>query len=332
MTTATAARPATITAAEMEARIVRYGDLQPCKTAFIDAHTPGSDQKENFTIIGGGVSESTDQHVHITIPHGFNIGAAGQPPKCRNSLHSHRTAEVFFVLSGRWRFFWGRWGNAGEVVLEEGDIINIPTGIFRGFENIGTDYGMIMAVLGGDDAGGGVIWAPQVIEDAAAHGLVLGENGKLYDSKKGQTLPEGVKPMPTLTDAQLADYPEPQAADVVPRHVARYWDMMAMAQKKPALVIGENGMLPDRPGFEVGFLTRGSATEEMHSHDVPSVLMPMRGHWRVTWDGGAATLAPGDTMSVPAHLPHTAVPSMTGEASLFHVVATADPAGPTWKG
>ena len=30
-----------------------------------------------------------------------------------------------------------------------------------------------MAILGGDDAGGGVMWAPQVIEDAADHGLVL---------------------------------------------------------------------------------------------------------------------------------------------------------------
>src|SRR5210317_720738 len=177
---------------DMESRIVRYGDLKPCKTAFIDAHTPGSDQKENFTIIGGGVSESPDQHVHISIPHGFNIGAAGQPPKCRNSLHDHRTAEAFFVLSGRW-------GDAGEVVLEPGDIFNIPTGIFRGFENIGTDYGMIMAVLGGDDAGGGVHWAPQVIEDAADHGLVLGENGVLYDSKKGQSLPDGVGPMPQLS-------------------------------------------------------------------------------------------------------------------------------------
>ena len=49
----------------MEQKIVRYGSLKPCKTAFIDAHTPGSDQKENFTILGGGVSESPDQHVHI---------------------------------------------------------------------------------------------------------------------------------------------------------------------------------------------------------------------------------------------------------------------------
>ena len=76
------------------------------------------------------------------------------------------------------------------MVLEEGDVINIPTGIFRGFENIGTDYGMIMAVLGGDDSGGGVVWAPQVIEDARDHGLLLGENGVLYDTKKGAALPK----------------------------------------------------------------------------------------------------------------------------------------------
>jgi len=321
-----------MTPAEMEPRIVRYGDLMPCKTAFIDAHTPGSDQKENFTIIGGGVSESPDQHVHIAIPHGFNIGAAGQPPKCRNSLHSHRTAEVFFVLSGRWRFFWGRWGTAGEVVLEEGDIINIPTGIFRGFENIGTDYGMIMAILGGDDAGGGVIWAPQVIEDAADHGLVLGENGKLYDGKKGQGLPDGVAPMPLLSEDELKDYPEMSPMQVVGMGVRRYNDMMALGQHTPCRVIGETGIIRDKPGFEVDLITRGSATEAMHQHDRPSVLMPMRGHWRISWDGGAATLAPGDTMSVPENLAHRAVPSMTGEASLYHIVATDDPAGPTWQG
>jgi quercetin dioxygenase-like cupin family protein len=321
-----------MTPLEMESRIVRYGELQPCKTAFIDAHTPGSDQKENFTIIGGGVSESPDQHVHIAIPHGFNIGAAGQPPRCRNSLHSHRTAEVFFVLKGRWRFFWGRWGDAGEVVLEEGDIINIPTGIFRGFENIGTDYGMIMAVLGGDDAGGGVTWAPQVIEDAQAHGLVLGENGKLYDTKKGQSLPDGVKPMPVLSKDALKTYPEPDSRDVIPGYIARYWDMMAMADKTPVQVIGENGLLRDKPGFEVSLMNRNSASADMHMHRYPSVLMPMRGHWQVNWEGGSVTLAPGDTMSMPENIPHNAVPSMTGEASLYHVVATGDPAGATWKG
>ncbi|KPQ16794.1 MAG: Cupin domain [Rhodobacteraceae bacterium HLUCCO18] len=316
---------------EMEARIVRYGDLKPCRTAFIDAHTPGSDRKENFTIIGGGVSEAADQHVHISLPHGFNIGAAGQPPFCRNSLHSHRTAEVFFVLSGRWRFFWGRWGNAGSVVLEEGDIFNIPTGIFRGFENIGTDYGMIMAILGGDDAGGGVIWAPQVIEEAQAHGLVLSEEGKLYDSRKGAALPDGVAPMPLLTEAELAAFPEPAAREVLPNHVARYWDLVALSDRRPVEVIGETGVLPDRPGFEVSFVTRASAGGLPQAHDRPSVLMPVKGHWRVTWAGGETVLAPGDTMSVPEGLTHGVAPSMTGEAALYHVVGTDDPAGQTWR-
>ena len=321
-----------MTPAEMETRIVRYGDLRPCKTAFIDAHTPGSDQKENFTIIGGGVSESPDQHVHISIPHGFNIGAAGQPPKCRNSLHDHRTAEAFLVLSGRWRFFWGRWGNAGEVIMEKGDIFNIPTGIFRGFENIGTDYGMIMAILGGDDAGGGVMWAPQVIEDAAAHGLILGENGKLYDSKKQERLPEGVKPMPLMSDEELAKRAEPTTAEVLPNHVARYLDLVALADRDPVTVIGENGRLRDKPGFEVDFMTRASASDTKTSSPHPTVLMPVHGHWRVTWDGGSSTLAPGDTMSVPENLDYTVLPSMTGEASLYRIVATEDPAGLTWQG
>lgn len=320
-----------MTPQEMEARIVRYGDLVPCKTAFIDAHTPGSDRKENFTIIGAGVSESPDQHVHIRETPGFNIGAAGQPPKCLNSLHAHRTAEVFFVLKGRWRFFWGRHGTAGEVVLEEGDIFNIPTGIFRGFENVGTDYGMIMAILGGDDAGGGVIWAPQVIEAAKAHGLVLGANGRLYDTKKGERLPNGVVPMPVLTEDELKAYPEPRTADVVPACVARYLDLMSLADRQPAKVIGAQGRLRDRPGFEVDFLTRGSIPPAAYATARHEILMPMRGYWRLAWDGGSTVLNPGDTAAIPPGLSHSLTPAMSGEASLYRIVATDDPAGATGR-
>jgi len=318
--------------ASMEDRIVRYGELQPCRTAFIDARTPGSNLKENFTIIGGGVSEAADQHVHITTPHGFNIGAAGQPPKCLNSLHSHRTAEAFFVLKGRWRFFWGRWGDAGEVVIEEGDIFNIPTGVFRGFENVGTDYGMIMSMLGGDDSGGGVIWAPQVIENARDHGLVLSELGRLYDSTRGEKLPDGVKPMPLLTEEELKAFVEPSTTVVIPNYVARYWDLVALADRQAVKVIGEDGVIRDKPGFEVFFRTRASAQEQAVSYDRPGVVIPVRGHWRLAWSGGEAILAPGDTMSVPVGLEHSITPSMSGESSLYQIVGTDDAAGPTWQG
>lgn len=316
----------------IESRIVRYGELQPCKTAFIDAHTPGSDQKENFTIIGGGVSESPDQHVHITDKIGFNIGAAGQPPKCRNSLHSHTTAEVFFVAKGRWRFFWGRYGTAGEFIAEEGDIFNIPTGIFRGFENVGDDYGMIMSMLGGDDAGGGVTWAPQVIKDAQDHGLMLGDNGVLYDTKKGEELPHNVRPMPLLTEDELKAYPEVPVEDVIGAYVARYWDLAALAAKKPAVVIGESGIIKDKPGFEVDFLARGSAQAESVTAAKPVVLMPARGHWRIAVDGYSTTISTGDTVLVLPGESYAIEPSMTGEAGLYRIAATDDPAGATWTG
>ncbi len=322
-----------MTTVQMNDRIVRYGELQPCKTAFIDAHTPGSDQKENFTIVGAGVSESADQHVHIADTPGFNIGAAGQPPGCRNSLHVHTTAEVFFVLKGRWRFFWGRHGDAGDVILEEGDIIDIPTGIFRGFENIGTDYGMIMAILGGDDAGGGVEWAPQVIQDATEHGLVLGDNRVLYDTTQGQQLPQGVGPMPVMSEESLAGIPEFSAAQVVPNFVARYHDLMALSRCQPASVIGADAIIKDRPGFDVDLLSRESISRDMYQREHHEILMVMRGHWRLGWGhdetAGEAILAPGDTCAVPPGLAHSLWPSMSGEASLYRVTGNDDPAGPT---
>ena len=57
--------------------------------------------------------------------------------------------------------------------------------------------------------------------------------------------------------------------------------------------------------------------------------MPVTGHWRVDWTDGHAILAPGDTMSVPENLSYRVAPSMTGDAALYRITGTGDPAGPT---
>ena len=311
-------------------RLVRYGELIPCKTAFIDTHTPGSDQKENFTIIGSGVSENPEQHVHISIPHGFNIGAAGQPPKCNNSLHSHRTAEVFFVLSGRWRFFWGRYGNAGEVILEKGDIFNIPTGIFRGFENIGETYGMLMAILGGDDAGGGVIWAPEVLSEAKKHGLILSEKGKIYDTLKGQKIPNDENEMKPLKDDELKNFPEYTTSEVVPYYVARYLDLYSLSSETSCKVIGEKGKIYDKPGFEVEFISDKSKNKYgIYTKDV--VFMPVDGYWRIKSEMFDIILNPGDTFSLPKNNKYTLEPTKPGIASIYKVIPTDDNPGSTQR-
>jgi len=59
--------------------------------------------------------------------------------------------------------------------------------------------------------------------------------------------------------------------------------------------------------------------------------MVMRGHWKLAWDGRSTVLAPGDVCAVPPGMRHSLTPSMTGEASLFRVTSTDDPAGPTWQ-
>jgi hypothetical protein len=61
-------------------RLIRFEQLMPCKAAFIDAKTPGSHMKDNFSIIGGGVSESKHQRVNLTELQGFALAQQGSHP------------------------------------------------------------------------------------------------------------------------------------------------------------------------------------------------------------------------------------------------------------
>lgn len=192
----------------LEQRLLRYQDMIPCTTAFIDARTPGSDKKENFCLIGGGVAENPDQVVHIQIPHGFDVGAARQPAGCKNSHHSHDTEEVFLIHSGDWKFTWGPDGSEGEVTIGKGDIISIPTQMFRGFENVGDDGSFLFSVLGHTKSGtaGNVIWAPYVFSKAKAHGLVLMDDGRLIDTVAGETIPTDVDEYRPLDESELENF------------------------------------------------------------------------------------------------------------------------------
>ena len=51
--------------------------------------------------------------------------------------------------------------------------------------------------------------------------------------------------------------------------------------------------------------------------------------WRVDWDGGGASLGPGDVCAIPPEQTVSLAPAMSGEASMFRVTNTDDAAGPT---
>ena len=59
--------------------------------------------------------------------------------------------------------------------------------------------------------------------------------------------------------------------------------------------------------------------------------MPIHGYWKLTWSEGDLVLNPGDTAAIPPNLKYNIISSMTGEASLYRITNTNDPAGPTWR-
>ena len=299
----------TWTTAALEARIVRYSELRPCYNAFIDTRSPGSEAKENFTIIGPGVSENPEQYVHITEPHGFNIGGARQPPGCVNSQHSHDTAEVFVVQTGTWRFDLGEHGDDAQVVLHPGDVISLPTGMFRGFTNIGKKVGYLFAVLGGDNPGR-VLWAPKVFDMAANYGLVLLESGQLVDTAAGQRLPEGARPMPRTSAEQVAALNRPSSAQAE----ALVWRVCEGTGVTP--IIGERAPLSWPHPFMLDRLDLAAdETGVTASPLAPEVLFVHRGSLKMAWNHGALTLGAGDTLTVPVGLER----SLSGDAVVYRV-------------
>lgn len=289
--------------AAIEARIVRYGDLAPCRDAFIDTRSPGSDKKENFTIIGPGVAENPNQFVHISEPHGFNIGGARQPPRCLNSQHSHDTVEVFYVHSGQWRFMTGENAKDGEVRMGPGDLIAIPTRMFRGFENVGDDSGFLWAILGGDDAGH-VMWAPYVFDMARDYGLVLLENGTLIDTTKGEQVPPGAKIMSATTQEQIAQLRRVDSAAL------EGCVLRAGTLRPPALFREQHGiverMLVGAPpiSWPHGFTVTETTLQEdaglpRHSLDVPDVWFVQQGAVDLAIGENTARCGAGDTITVP---------------------------------
>ena len=323
-----------MTQAEMEARLVRYEQLRPCTTAFIDSRTPGSERKENFTIIGPGVAENPDQHVHIGVPHGFNIGGARQPPRCVNSQHSHDTAEVFVIHTGLWRFKTGHDASGAYVDLGPGDTISIPTRVFRGFENIGEDSGFMFAVLGGDDPGH-VTWAPYVFEAAERSGLVLLESGRLVDTSR-EAVPASAKRMPATTAADIAKFKTVdtgalaacvlKAAELTP---AGGLSDVAGFQECPIVgVANPNERMPaGKMGWPHQFQVRAlriapGARSPLHVRDEEEVLLVYAGRPRIEWPGGRIDLGPGDTLTVPKGLERAYVGGRAG--AIVYVVRGGD--------
>jgi quercetin dioxygenase-like cupin family protein len=303
--------------------ILRRSEIVPCKTAFIDARTPGSDQKENYCLIGAGVAENPEQIVHINTPHGFDVGAARQPKSCKNSHHSHDTDEVFVVHQGQWKFTWGEDGSDGEIVLNSGDTISIPTQLFRGFENVGDDNGFLLSVLGHlpDGTPGHVTWAPYVFEEAKQYGLVLLQDGRLIDTHAGQPIPDDQPLYVPISGEELEAFSRLTLEDMS-ENVCRDTELVnqntgGLSNNHGAQEFSVIGGQTDSECMPAGKISRphnfqlrrlmldASASIPKHQRQEHEVIFVHRGSLVVTTDSGSFTLGTGDLFTCPIGLPRS---------------------------
>ncbi len=310
-----------LTPEEMSRRHIRRAQYRSCDDAFIDVRLPGSTPKENYSIVGPGVTQNPGQVVNLREPHGFNIGAAGLAPGITNNLHLHFTTEVFIACEGRFTLRWGVRGDEGEAVLDEGDVICMPAWMFRGFTNSGNRHGFLMTVLGGDDTGG-ILWSPEVIRRARDTGLWLGRDNQLIDVPPGSAPPPETDLLPLLPDDEVRQLRRWSAPELLARGLKPAQRDFRTATLDTALpghgwqlapFVGW-GLSQHRDHHPAVAEPQGCSIEWLrvppgqHSAafvlDEPAVLVHASGPLAVAFNGDIAplqaALGPWDTLSLPA--------------------------------
>ena len=291
----------------MTERIARFNELIPSTLPFVEGRIEGHKERKNYSIVGPGVAEDSQQSVKISKPHGYNLGAVSANPKNGSGLHSHTTAEVFLIYSGSWRFYWGADG-ANEIILGKGDIISMPTNMFRGFENAGDEEGLIFVVLGNDDPGI-ITWVPNVLIKAKETGLALLDDNSLIDLKENE-IPPNRKLLEPITYETLQKF-DNYRIDEFEKFICRFKNQTNHEINlnngiKLIQIIGSgfsdknyNAIIDHDTGFNLSILKGKQGLIEDLVFDKPTILFSQKGNWKVKIEENEFNINSKDTFSLP---------------------------------
>ena len=291
----------------MTERIARFNELTPSTLPFVEGRMEGHKERKNYSIVGPGVAEDSQQSVKISEPHGYNLGAVSANPKNGSGLHSHTTAEVFLIYSGNWRFYWGADGR-NEIILSKGDIISMPTNMFRGFENAGDKEGLIFVVLGNDDPGI-ITWVPNVLIKAKETGLALLDDNSLIDLKESK-IPTDRKLLEPITNEVLQKFDNYQINEIE-KFICRFknqtnHEIDLKNGIKLIQIIGSNfsnnkydHLINHNTGFNLSILKAKKGLIEDLIFDKPTILFSQKGTWKVKIEKDEFNINSKDTFSLP---------------------------------
>ena len=291
----------------MNNRFAKFEDLVPSTLPFVEGKLDGHKERKNYSIVGPGVAEDSKQFVKIAMPHSFNLGAVSAMPKNGSGLHSHTTAEVFIIYSGRWKFYWGAEGK-NETILGAGEIISMPTNMFRGFENVGEEEGLIFVVLGGDDPGI-ITWVPSVLEKAKKTGMALLNDNSLIDLSLNE-IPKGKSILEPISEEEIKKF-DNYRIDQLEKFIYKINDYAKQENKinnniNLIQILGnkfENNeyspLITQNTGFNLSILKSKKGEINNLKFGKPTIMFSRIGRWDITVNGFKYTLEPKDTISIP---------------------------------
>ncbi len=329
-----------ITPEALQERFIPFASLRYSTEAFIDYCLPECQPKYNYALIGPGVSQNPNQPISLREHHGFQVGGVSIAPGRINPPHMHFTCEVFICTRGQWRVQWGFNPDASSVDISEGDIVSVPTWLYRGFTNIGSDNGFLFTALGGDNTGG-ILWGPSTLAAAEKQGVRLTADYQIIDSRRGDTMPAGAQPLQPMTAAEIAGLRVWSPAEMAQRTVrsaALQWSQHGLldsalpgcgGQLAPVIGLGvtqdRNAVAPvcNAHGLSIEWL-RLPPGGQVSSHRLreKQVLIAKAGQWDITVDTTAGpvchtavgTSSAWDSFSLPANCWRTLKNSGSGEA------------------
>jgi quercetin dioxygenase-like cupin family protein len=288
-------------------RIAKFNELTPSTLPFVEGRLEGHRERKNYSIVGPGVAEDSEQSVKISKAHGYNLGAVSANPKNGSGLHSHTTAEVFLIYSGKWRFYWGVDGK-NEIILGKGDIISMPTNMFRGFENAGDEEGLIFVVLGNDDPGI-ITWIPKVLISAKETGLALLDDNSLIDLKKNE-IPTGKKLLEPINNDQLQKF-DNYSLNEIEKFICRFNNQSKFQNDldngiKLIQIIGNqfcnqsyNPLIDQNTGFNLSILKSKNGQIKDLIFTKPTIMFSQKGLWKIKIENDVFEINSKDTFSVP---------------------------------
>jgi quercetin dioxygenase-like cupin family protein len=153
-------RSAPCSDAEMTERVGRFADLAANPGAFPDLKSQGGKRSVAYVLSPSALGGPAP----ITQPHNFHLSISELSKGIRPTVHSHPYNEVFMPLDARFRILWGE-DCEQSLELEPFDVISVPAGVFRTFENLDNHPGHMMAIFDhGGDPHTGIVVPPDVFE------------------------------------------------------------------------------------------------------------------------------------------------------------------------